>query len=196
MLLQVQKLKLNEIKTIYDTHMQEAFPQSELRPYKNIEHLFECGHYVCYGLYEDEKLLAYAYFSRTRDRHYALLDYYAVVNGLRGGGIGSRFFALLREEMQALDGILLEVESVESTELADEKALRERRIAFYKRNGCAMTRAKCLLYGVDFNIMALPIAKPVPDSETVLFELGNIYHVMFGDALYAKVCHPFLQEEH
>ena len=35
-----------------------AVPQSELRPYKNIEHLFECGHYVCYGLYEDEKLLA------------------------------------------------------------------------------------------------------------------------------------------
>ena len=85
---------------------------------------------------------------------------------------------------------------MESTELADEKALRERRIAFYKRNGCAMTRAKCLLYGVDFNIMALPIAKPVPDSKTVLFELESIYHVMFGDALYAKVCHPFLQEEH
>lgn len=196
MLLQVQKLKLNEIKTIYDTHMQEAFPQSELRPYKNIEHLFECRHYVCYGLYENEKLLAYAYFSRTRDRHYALLDYYAVVSGLRGGGIGSRFFALLREEMQTLDGILLEVESVESTEFAEEKALRERRIAFYKRNGCAMTRAKCLLYGVDFNIMALPIAKPVPDSKTVLFELESIYHVMFDDALYAKVCHPFLQEEH
>ena len=192
---QLKKLTLNEIKEIYDTHMQEAFPQSELRPYKNIEMLFHRGHYICYGLFEDEKLIAYAYFSRTTDRQYVLLDYYAVVSGLRGGGIGSRMFSLLREEMQALDGILLEVESVESTQNPEEIALRERRIAFYERNGCTLTRAKCLLYGVDFRIMALPLAKPVPQDKAVLCELESIYHVMFDDALYAKVCHPFLLEE-
>ena len=191
----IQKLTLNEIKEIYDTHMQEAFPQSELRPYKNIEMLFQRGNYVCYGLFEDEKLIAYAYFSRTTDRRYVLLDYFAVVSGLRGGGIGSRMFSLLREEMQSLDGILLEVESVESTQNPEEIALRERRIAFYERNGCTLTRAKCLLYGVDFRIMALPLSQPVPNDQTVLFELESIYHVMFDDALYAKVCHPFLLEE-
>ena len=36
-MLYVRKLNQTEIKEIYDTHMQEAFPQSELRPYKNIE---------------------------------------------------------------------------------------------------------------------------------------------------------------
>ncbi|MGN0479227.1 MAG: GNAT family N-acetyltransferase [Hominenteromicrobium sp.] len=195
MLLQVQKLKLDEIKRIYDTHMQEAFPQSELRPYRNMEMLYHSGNYVCYGLFDGEKLLAYAYFSRTNDRGYLLLDYYAVVSGLRGSGIGSRFFGLLSAEMQSADGILLEVESVESTADPDEKKLRERRIAFYERCGCEKTRAKCLLYGVDFSIMLLPLSKPKPDSRTVLSELEHIYHVMFDDALYSRVCHPFLQEE-
>lgn len=191
-MLQVKELNLVEIKKIYDTHMQEAFPPSELRPYKNIEMLTKQGYYFCYGLYEDSRLLAYAFFTKSADRNYCLLDYYAVVAGLRGSGIGSKFFPLLREKMQTMDGILIEVESVESTDVEEEKALRRRRIAFYEKNGCVMTKAKCLLYGVDFCIMAMPIRKPVPDDEKVLFELEYIYHIMFDDTLYPRVCHPFL----
>ena len=67
-MLYVRKLNQTEIKEIYDTHMQEAFPQSELRPYKNIEMLCARGNYICYGLYEGEALRAYAYFSKTNDR--------------------------------------------------------------------------------------------------------------------------------
>ena len=130
-MLYVRKLNQTEIKEIYDTHMQEAFPQSELRPYKNIEMLCARGNYICYGLYEGEALRAYAYFSKTNDRPYILLDYYAVLSGLRGTCIGSRFFPLLREELRDVCAILLEVESVESTEDENEKTLRRRRIAFY-----------------------------------------------------------------
>ena len=157
-MLYVRKLNQTEIKEIYDTHMQEAFPQSELRPYKNIEMLCARGNYICYGLYEGEALRAYAYFSKTNDRPYILLDYYAVLSGLRGTGIGSRFFPLLREELRDVCAILLEVESVESTEDENEKTLRRRRIAFYERNGCAVTNVKCELYGVDFSIMTMPVA--------------------------------------
>ena len=192
-MLHVQELNLNEIKEIYYSYMQEAFPQSELRPYANIEMLTLKGNYICYGLYEDDKLLAYAYFSRTEDGRYSLLDYYAVLKELRGTGIGSRFFPLLREKMHDMDGVLIEVESVESTDNEDEKALRRRRIAFYEKNGCVMTHVKCLLYGVDFCIMMLPIQKAVPDDAHVLSELERIYHTMFDDALYSRVCHPFIQ---
>ena len=189
-MLYIQELNLEQIKAIYHTHMQEAFPQSELRPYRNIETLYQNGFYVCYGLYEEEKLLAYAYFSRTSNGRYTLLDYYAVLKELRGTGIGSRFFPLLREKMQDMDGILIEVESVESTDDEEEKHLRRRRIAFYEKNGCVMTKVKCLLYGVDFCIMALPVAQNVPDNREVLVQLERIYHTMFDDDLYRRVCHP------
>ena len=189
----VKKLNLEQIKTIYYSHMQEAFPQSELRPYRNIEMLFCNGYYVCYGLYEEEDLLAYAYFARPANGKYVLLDYYAVLKKLRGTGIGSSFFPLLQKEMQDADGILIEVESVESTDDPSEITLRQRRIAFYKRNGCEMTGVKCLLYGVDFCIMTLAVSSPVPENKTVLAELEAIYHTMFDDELYRRVCHPSIQ---
>ena len=189
----VEELTLEQIKNIYYTHMQEAFPQSELRPYRNIEMLTQNGYYVCYGLYEDETLLAYAYFARPADGRCVLLDYYAVLKELRGTGIGSRFFPLLKEKMQETDGVLIEVESTESTEDPEEIALRRRRIAFYERNGCVMTGVRCLLYGVDFSIMTLPVAAAVPDDRTVLSELEKIYHTMFDDELYSRVCFPSLK---
>ena len=68
--------------------------------------------------------------------------------------------------MKDRDGLLLEVESVESAEAEEEVNIRRRRIAFYERCGCEMTKAKSLLYGVDFNILVLPIAQPVPEAKS------------------------------
>ena len=133
-------------------------------------------------------------FPRKINGKYALLDYFAVKKDLRGTGIGSKTFPLLRTEMKDRDGLLLEVESVESAEAEEEVNIRRRRIAFYERCGCEMTKAKSLLYGVDFNILVLPIAQPVPEAKVVLHELENIYHVMFDDELYRRVCHPFIAE--
>jgi len=39
---------------------------------------------------------------------------------------------------------------------------------------------------------ALPVQKAVPCDEEVLFELEYIYHIMFDEQLYPRVCHPFL----
>lgn len=191
-MLHTKRLTLSEMKAIYDAHMPEAFPPSELRPWKNMEMLESEGHYRAYALYEDDTLIAYAFLS-SKDGRYALLDYYAVLSTRRGGGIGSRFFELLREEMHALDGILLEVESVESATTEEERILRERRIAFYLRNGCRLTDVKCLLYGVDFRILELPIQKAAESATAVFTALDSIYHTMFPKALYEKVCFPSIK---
>ena len=130
-MLHVRKLSLSEIKAIHETHMPEAFPPRELRPYSSIKALYEGGNYMGYGLFEDEKLAAYAYFAKADRRPFALLDYFAVLPALRGNGLGSRFFTLLCAELEAIDGLLLEVESVESAPDESQRAVRRRRIAFY-----------------------------------------------------------------
>ena len=173
-MLHIKKLNLDEIREIYNAYMHEAFPPSELRPFASMEMLYNKNCYPCYGFYDEtDSLCAYAYFSCTENGKYALLDYFAVKKDLRGTGIGSKTFPLLRTEMKDRDGLLL---------------------AFYERCGCEMTKAKSLLYGVDFNILVLPIAQPVPEAKVVLHELENIYHVMFDDELYKRVCHPFIAE--
>lgn len=190
----IKILNLEEVRDIYDTQMRDTFPPSELRPYNSIESLTNQGCYFCCGLFEEEYLLAYAFFSRVNNGRVCLLDYFAVVKELRGHGVGSRFFTLLREELKDMDSILLEVESVESTEDECEKIIRRRRIAFYEHNGCEMTNVKCFLYGVDYCIMALSVTKPIPESRTVLSELERIYHLMFDDTIYDRICRPFLNE--
>ena len=187
----VKELTLCEVKEIYDTYMQEAFPPSELRPYKNIKMLTEAGNYVSYGLY-DEALLAYALFAKTNNGRCCLLDYYAVAEGMRGKGIGSRYFSMLKEIMQKMRTVFIEVESPASADSEEELALRQRRIRFYESNGCVMTDVRCILYGVDFSIMVLPLDDALPDNETVLCELERIYHTMFDEELYKQVCHPFI----
>ena len=173
-MLHIKKLNLDEIREIYNAYMHEAFPPSELRPFASMKMLYNKNCYPCYGFYDEtDSLCAYAYFSCTE-------------NG--------KTFPLLRTEMKDRDGLLLEVESVESAEAEEEVNIRRRRIAFYERCGCEMTKAKSLLYGVDFNILVLPIAQPVPEAKVVLHELENIYHVMFDDELYKRVCHPFIAE--
>ena len=114
-MLHIKKLNLDEIREIYNAYMHEAFPPSELRPFASMEMLYNKNCYPCYGFYnETDSLCAYAYFSCTENGKYALLDYFAVRKDLRGTGIGSKTFPLLRTEMKDRDGLLLEVESVES----------------------------------------------------------------------------------
>ena len=120
-LLHIKKLNLNEIREIYNAYMHEAFPPSELRPFASMEMLYNKNCYPCYGFYDEtDSLCAYAYFSCTENGKYALLDYFAVRKDLRGTGIGSKTFPLLRTEMKDRDGLLLEVESVESAEAEEE----------------------------------------------------------------------------
>ena len=123
-MLHIKKLNLDEIREIYNAYMHEAFPPSELRPFASMEMLYNKNCYPCYGFYDEtDSLCAYAYFSCTENGKYALLDYFAVRKDLRGMGIGSKTFPLLRTEMKDRDGLLLEVESVESAE-AEEEAIR------------------------------------------------------------------------
>ena len=101
-----------EIESIYNNHIINDFPPNEVKPLKRILYLAENGLYFVYGIYEDEKLISYAFVSGAPNCDYVLLDYLAVVSGRRGIGIGSRAMKLLKEEIcKTHEGILLESEN-------------------------------------------------------------------------------------
>ncbi|RMF31066.1 MAG: N-acetyltransferase, partial [Chloroflexi bacterium] len=96
-----------------------------------------------------------------------LLEYMAIAAGFRGRGIGS---ALLRHILDTLrltehiSGLILEVEPKEQG-TQEEKALRKRRIQFYRKNGahlveCAPRYRMPNLAGygdVEMRLMWLPL---------------------------------------
>mgnify|MGYP005855306289 CR=1 FL=1 len=84
----IQKLSKEQMKFIFDNHMINDFPKSELKPWKKIEAGLENDTYFAYGMYENNELLAYAFFIKSSKYNTYLLDYLAVLSGKEHVGNG------------------------------------------------------------------------------------------------------------
>ena len=129
-----------------------------------------------------EVLRAYAYFVADYEKRMLLLDYFAVIPDTRGNGYGSAALQQLREICADWKGIVIEVEN---NELAEDEAVRDirnRRIAFYTRNGCHMTTTRSYVFGVDYRIMVLPVADERAE-ENMAQKVTGIYRCMHNEAL-------------
>ena len=190
MQLLARKLTLAQTKEIYDLYMGTDFPPEELKPFYMIEDMWSRNHYFAYGFYETvttvegarEVLRAYAYFVADYEKRVLLLDYFAVIPNTRGNGYGSAALQQLREICAGWKGIVIEVEDNELAEDAAVRDIRNRRIAFYTRNGCHMTSTKSFVFGVDYRIMVLPIADERAE-EDIAQKVTGIYLCMHNEAL-------------
>ncbi len=180
---ELRVLDAGQVKEIYDTYMTTDFPKSELPPVEAFFERLERGIYECLGLYEDGALRAYGYFTRNDERGYMLLDFLAVCPEYRSGGYGSKFLQMVKEYFPERNGILLECESLRTAPDEEQREIRSRRIKFYLRNGCRETNVSSCLFGVDFDILYLPLKEEEPQVDV---ELCGIYRLMFGEERFRK----------
>lgn len=179
---ELRRLGDREITEVYEKYMQRDFPRSELKPLAAITRMRKQGIYDCLGFYEGGQMTAYA-FSVTDQEGYLLLDYLAACEDCRGRGHGSRCLNEMKRFYAEKKGLLLECESLESTNEKSELAVRTRRIRFYERGGCMRTGMKSQLFGVEFEILYLPLREADADVKS---ELERLYRMMFPDSVYEK----------
>ena len=183
----IRELNRDEVVALYKTNLKEDFTPEELKPIMAMEYLMEEGNYFAYGMYEEEKLMAYAFFASAPEREYVLLDYYAVTADSRGRGIGTKF---MREWQEALrecgcKAVLAEVEAPDVIEDERERHNSQRRMEFYHRNGLRDTAIRTWLFRVKYRILSLDLASP--ESKEVLYrELIRIYRRIFPDFYFGK----------
>lgn len=161
--LELRELAPERVEQIYREHIVRDFPPDEQKPLVNILRAMERGEYVCYGAFEEDRLLAYAFFASIPegDRRLYLFDYLAVCRGLRDKGIGSAFLqALMRGPLRQAACVLLEIDDPDFAADEQERALRLRRRAFYMRNGLRDTGVTAVVYHVEFRILELPVCPP------------------------------------
>lgn len=153
--MEMKKLSRAEIAAVYEQYMEEDFPPDELKPLEMILRSYDAGTYFAYGFYVENRLVAYAYLCGIASRPEApvLLDYLAVVKEHRDEGYGSNVLALLKDKLP--QGLMIEAESVVTAEDAAERHTRERRIAFYERNGSVRQNFETTLFGVRYSIFLL-----------------------------------------
>ncbi len=176
-----QELRLltkEQMGEIYETYMVRDFPRAELPPLWMLMERMDRGIYDCLGLYEEGELKAYGNLVKNRETGFLLLDFLAVCAGNRGGGYGSRFLSLLRDYYGEEQGVLLECESERSAEDEESRRVRRRRIHFYQKNGCQVTRTKVVLFGVEFDILFLPLQARQCQADQ---EMDGIYRLILGE---------------
>ena len=178
-------LSLPQIRDLYAHRLVEDFPPDELKKLEIIERSLARGEYACYGATAGEEILAYAFFVRLdREGGSALLDYYAARSDLRGRGVGSAFLrALVAGPLRGLSCALLEVEDPDLAHDPGERALRDRRLRFYQRNGVADTSVRSVVFDVGYRVLALPVG-PVPPRGEAGRLYGALYRAVLPRRLY------------
>ncbi len=176
----IKELTLNEIKEVYENYMVEAFPKSEIRPFGNIETLYNSGKYFALGGYDQDELKIYAMFCADKLNSACLLDYFATTKSARGIGYGSRFFKELPNIIDGMDLglVLLEVERIDAAKNESERTTRTRRISFYQQNGCKMSGVKSTVFTDDYNILYLSKEPDIEDGK-IFDGISDIYKIIF-----------------
>ena len=175
--MELKRMNEPEVRELYDARLREDFPPDELRPLSNMLSLMADGLYRCYRAVEGDRPLGYALC--TVDRGAALLDYFAVEPELRSQGIGGRFLRELKDLDFGADYLLIEAESLASA--ADEAQTRERtrRLNFYHRCGCLSSGVFSQLFGVEFEILVLPLTElAIPTAAQVQQAMERLYRSM------------------
>lgn len=172
-----------ELRRIFETHLKEAFPPSELKPLAAMEDLRSRGVYDPLGFFDGAgELLGVLLLWKHRDGRYVLIDYFCVPAARRGGGIGGKLLEALRAHYPPETVFIGESEAPTGVPAADAMILR--RLGFYERSGAVTLGYDNALFGVHFKTICW--ADPLPDEEEIMRKHQEIYFDQFGPERYEK----------
>ncbi|MDR3644547.1 MAG: GNAT family N-acetyltransferase [Clostridia bacterium] len=177
----VRSIELKELKKIY-CRIKRDFAPGEYAPYVVLYHQLRSGTLKGFVLLEGGSEVAYAVCAEGNENGCVLISLMAVYEGIRGRGYGTAFLEELRAVYADKNGIIVEVEKPEAASTAPEKALRERRIAFYQRAGfLLLPNIEYTIWDVPMHLMALPLqASQQAIGDEIVQIINEIYLSLLG----------------
>lgn len=166
----------SQVEALYKTRLKKDFVRNELRPLSSLRRSWERNAYDCYGLFDGDEILGYAFFVRLGNNF--LFDYLAIAEGHRDEGLGSIFLRQLADCLKTADCVVGEVEDPEKAPDAESRAQRERRLQFYLRSGYRRTELTSVVFGANYRILEVPTAVPHTTGE-----LREIYTDLYKSVL-------------
>lgn len=184
--MQLKILNPDALAALYKTELVRAFPPQELKPLQAMETLRARGRYEPLGVYEGEELVGYALMWLCPGVPFALLDYLGTLEGKRSAGLGSITLELLATHYRHLRGVFGESEGAFSPD-EQERALQQRRLGFYHRNGFRYGGYDCALFGVHYHTLIRG------DGDVTAEELLQAHQTIYRDNLAPEVYSRFIQ---
>ena len=168
-----------QLETVYETHLKEAFPDAERKPLQAIEAMWQDGCYQPWCLFDGEEIAGECFLWLGRPG-WVLLDYLCVSPQRRNCGIG----AILLEKMQEQQTDLAILGECEDPSLAPDPAMAQRRLGFYARNRARMAGYDTSMFGVRYKTIYWAKTQ-IPDAE-LIEQHCFIYQSRFSPEKYAK----------
>lgn len=138
----------SQLRSLYHS----AFPAEEQVPWKDLVRLIDEMplDFTAYYDNEDGRFIGFTIVYPYKE--YNWFWYFAVSESLRGQGYGQQILSRLIARYSNRT-IILDMES--PSQLSDNIAQRQRRLAFYSRNGFRDTHAHRTFDGIEYTIMML-----------------------------------------
>lgn len=177
----VEILKISEGKEIYNERLLNDFPACEVKPWERIEQLIKKGLYKMFGMWEGDRLLAYAFVSTDAEKTHFLMDYFAVDKENRGKGYGQYFLQKFWELYPEAEGVVFEVEDVAEAKNESEREIRKRRIRFYERAGLQIYPVHAKVYDASYQLMFFAKNEKMPEKEELIENYKALYKTLLGE---------------
>ena len=115
-----------------------------------------------------------------------LLDYFAILPEYRDCGCGSLFLQRLCSDLTGAEIILIESGDPDCAESDAERAVSERRLRFYLRNGCADTGVTARVFGVEYRLLEISRCPHSQDDVRRIYR--NIYESFLPEQFRRELC--------
>ncbi len=147
-------LDIEQIKNVYYELMVNDFASNEVKPLDKILLMVEENRYFCYGIYDGDDFVGYAFVLKSGS--YYMLDYYAVAKNKRGRGVGSIALGLIRDKLKGVAEVLI-IESENPKYASDEheEKIQKSRVDFYSKNGCVDTGVTASAFLAEYVVFTL-----------------------------------------
>ncbi len=177
------QLNKDEVTALYHERMVNDFIEDELKPLWAIHKAMDAGTYEALGLTDEDMIIGYVFLVR-QGRNY-LVDYFATYPDQRNKGLGAEILKLLGGYLSDADVIIGEVEDPAFAENEEQRNLQNRRIGFYKRNGCSDTGLRVKCFGVPFIVMQTKESGSM-DRDALWETYQSFYRAVLPKAMFDK----------
>lgn len=180
---------IEEFKKIVYPEYVSIFPKEERKELKVLEDNFNKKITRFIKICENDIFVGFFIINTTEENQYIQLDYFAILEKYQNKGYGTKAIQLLKSQMEAYDGIFVEIEKLGLGKDKQENLLRERRAKFYETLGFEkLNFALKWFESLILSIYVLPISSYKDTEEKIMENMLQIYVSVHGKEKVERDC--------
>lgn len=175
-------------KEVYPEYI-KIFPKEERKELKTVEQNYDKKITKFIKICENNQFVGFFIINTIKNSQYVQLDYFAILEKYQNKGYGTKAIQLLKKQMEAYEGIFVEIEKLGLGKDKQDNLLRERRAKFYETLGFEKLNFELKWFGtLILSIYVLPISTHKDTEEKIMANMFQIYISVQGKEKVDRDC--------